>query len=100
MAYAYYVSWELQNEEPFCSGIKPHNYKSYERKDNLSKFEDICKNCGLIRIDVEKFSKNFYSENARDIYFTRRDEHGFNVLVEESLRIRQENGLVKLVNQN
>lgn len=100
MAYAYYVSWELQNGELLCSGIKPHNYQNYKRKDKHSEFEDLCQICGLIRIDVEKYLKNFYSNNARDLYFTRKDEHGFNKLVEESIRIRKGNGLVRLLSQN
>ena len=90
MTYAYYISRELQDREPFCSNIKPHAYKPYERKSESGKFEDICQNCGLIRLNIEGFLKNFYSNNGRDIYFTRNDENGFISLVEESLRIRKE----------
>ena len=75
---------------PLCIESKTHTYLFFKEEDKTSDFEEICK-CGSARINT----KGFYSFKGFEMY----QKDGFINFRNESLRLRNESGLVKKVEE-
>ena len=80
----YLIGYEVNH---FCKGNKPHKFQYFERngEKNKSDFEQICNNCGQIRIVLEGFN---YDRASRINYLIRDDELGFIALLKKSSEIK------------
>ena len=89
MRYLYYFNGELVegNPQPLCRDILEHNYKFFIRNDKVSDFEEICNDCGSVRLNIN----GHYSMIGWGIYL---GGNNFKQVLIKSEEIKKEKGLV------
>lgn len=73
----------------FCLDNKPHLYEPYIRPNEDAPFEWLCHNCGNVKID----DRGLYSRQGLFQYLL----DGFSDLLEASLEIKREKGLLNRI---